>query len=157
MILEILLAAALAPQITQTSSGARHSATVIMSDKAGLRRLQERLGWADAIVSGDTVYVSGVVAGLRPGETDMEPGLVRAFDELGGILKRAGVTWNDVVEMRTYHTNPVAQIEKFAEVKMRFIKAPYPAWTAVGTTALLALRGFAEISLVAKVPKKGQP
>jgi enamine deaminase RidA (YjgF/YER057c/UK114 family) len=33
-----------------------------------------------------------------------------------------------------------------------FIKAPYPAWTAVGTTSLLAPRGLVEVQMVARVP-----
>ena len=160
MIIEMVAAAALTAPGAPTH-GSRQSATVILSDHPELRALEERFGWADAVVSGDMVYVSGVVAGKRPGETAMEPGFVRAFEQLGAILNRAGASFDDVIEVRSYHTDPVAQFKVFAEVKLRYIKAPSPAWTAVGTSGLLDPNGLVEISLVARIQphsgKRGRP
>lgn len=134
--------------------GARQRAVVIMPENARQRQVQERLGWADAVVSNGVVYVSGVPAFLARGETDMEKAFVRAFETLGHTLKRAGVSWDDVVSLTTYHTDPNAQIETFARVKARYMKAPPPAWSAVGTTALLQPGALVEIELVAHVPRK---
>ena len=143
-----LTAAAQAPQ------GARQQAQVVMPENARQRQIQEQIGWADAIVSNGVVHVSGVPAFLAPGETDAEKAYARAFDALGKTLERAGVTWDDVVSMTTYHTDPNAQIETFAKVKARYIKGPPPAWSAVGTTALLQPGALVEIALIAHVPKK---
>jgi enamine deaminase RidA (YjgF/YER057c/UK114 family) len=157
MIAAFLAAAAATTQAAPATSekGARQQARIVMPDDARQLQLQEQIGWSEAVVAGDTVYVSGVIAALRESETDQEAAFVRAFDRLGTILKRAGVTWDDVVEVRTYHTNPGAQIRTFSEVKKRYIKPPHPAWTAVGTSGLLQPRGLVEIALVAKVPSKG--
>jgi enamine deaminase RidA (YjgF/YER057c/UK114 family) len=84
----------------------------------------------------------------------MEDAYVRAFDQLTKILTRAGASWSDVVEVRSFHTNPTAQIDAMAAVKRRYRAAPDPAWTAVGTSGLLAASGITEIALVAKVPEK---
>lgn len=142
-----MAAAAQAPQ------GARQKALVIMPENARQRQLQEQIGWADAVVSNGIVHVSGVPAYLAPGETDVETAYVRAFEALGKTLERAGVGWDDVVSMTTYHTDPVAQIDAFAKVKARYMKSPPPAWSAVGTTALLQPRALVEIAVIAHIPK----
>jgi enamine deaminase RidA (YjgF/YER057c/UK114 family) len=64
------------------------------------------------------------------------------------------VSWDDVVELRTYHTDPNAQIEAFAKVKNRYMKSPPPAWSAIGTSGLLQPGALVEIAVVAHVPKK---
>lgn len=133
-------------------AGARQEATVIMAEDGQARRFQEQYGYAEAVVSGDTVYLSGVVAGMAPGETAMEPAYTRAFEQLGNILKRAGVGWDDVVEMTTYHTDVRNQLDAIAAVKKRYMRPPHPAWTAIGVSRLLPDTGITEIKLVAKRP-----
>ena len=144
-----LAAAAQAP----APAGARQQATVIMPENARQRQMQEQIGWADALVADGIVYVSGVPAYLAAGETDHEKAYTRAFDALGKTLQRAGVSWDDVVSMTTYHIDPNAQLATFAKVKARYMKSPPPAWSAVGTTALLQPGALVEIALIAHVPK----
>ena len=132
-------------------AGSRGRATVILSDNPGHRALQEKYGWADAVVVDGTIYVSGVIAVPQVGDKGLEPAFTRAFERLGATLKRAGARWEDVVEVRSYHTDPIAQFDAIAAVKLRYIKPPHPAWTAVGTSGLLDKRGLAEISLVARL------
>jgi len=151
MMLTTLLALAAAAQAPQ---GARQQAQVIMPENARQRQTQEQIGWADAVVSNGVVHVSGVPAYLAPGETDSEKAYVRVFEKLGETLKRAGVSWDDVVSITTYHTNPAAQIEAFAKIKARYMKSPPPAWSAVGTTALLQPGALVEIAVIAHVPNK---
>jgi enamine deaminase RidA (YjgF/YER057c/UK114 family) len=151
MILTTIAALAVA---MQQSDGARQRAVVIMPENARQRQVQEQIGWANAVVSNGIVYVSGVPAYLAPGETDMEAAFAKAFDAIGNTLRRAGVSWDDVVELRTYHTDPNAQIEAFAKVKNRYMKSPPPAWSAIGTSGLLQPGALVEIAVVAHVPKK---
>lgn len=150
MIMMTFAAVAMAAQ--PAPAGARQQAVVVMPDNAGQRRMQEEIGWADAVVSNGVVHVSGVPAYLAPGETDTEKAYVRAFEKLGKTLQRAGVSWDDVVSMTTYHTDVNAQIETFAKVKARYIKGPPPAWSAIGTNGLLQPGGLVEIALIAHVP-----
>lgn len=133
---------------------AREPADVLMPvDPAALAR-RNRQGYADAVIAGDMVYLSGVVAGLKPGETDMQPAFDRAFARIGETLGRAGVSWDDVVEMTTYHTDLRGQLDAFAAVKNRYVVAPFPAWTAIGTTGLADPAGIAEIKVVARKPRR---
>lgn len=147
----LLLAAAalIAPQAVQAQS-ARQSATVVMPpDKASLE-FQNAVGFADAIVTGDTIYLSGVVAAPAPGETGLAPAYDRAFARIAGVLERSGATWDDVVDMTTFHTDLAKQVDSFVEVKNRYVKSPFPTWTAIGISALYEPTAVTEIKVVAK-------
>jgi enamine deaminase RidA (YjgF/YER057c/UK114 family) len=108
-------------------------------------------GFSGAVRHGDTLYLSGVVAGLRDGETDPEVAFERAFAHIEKALKLAGADWSDVVEMTTFHTDVGAQMTVFRKVKDRYVRAPFPSWTAVGVTRLVPPNGLAEIKVVARV------
>lgn len=146
--------AAVAAMILAASAtaGARDSATVVMSDNPGLLAMQKDWGFSDAIVTGDTVYLSGVVVGPKDGDADLEAAYTRAFDRLGVILKRAGVTWDDVVDITSFHTDVTAQMTAMKNAKNRYIRAPFPAWTAIQVVRLIPDKGITEIKLVARRP-----
>ena len=151
MILASLAALAAA---AQPAAGARQQANVVMPEDARQRQFQQDYGYADAVVSNGIVYLSGLPVFHAPGETDLDKAFTRAFETLGKTLVRAGVTWDDVVEVRSVHTDVNAQIDAMVKVKNRYMKGKPPAWTAVGTNGLLQPGGIAEITLVAHVPKK---
>ena len=145
------LLAALAQAAAPVPAAPGHK--VIYPDNAQQRALQERIGWAESVTAGDTVYVSGVIAYTLPTDKGLEPAYTRAFNMLTAALQRAGVSWADVVEVRSFHTDPTAQLEAMAAVKKRYRASPDPAWTAVGSSALLMPNGITEIALVAHKPK----
>ncbi len=68
------------------------------------------------------------------------------------VLKAAGCTLEDVVDVTTFHTDPAAQIEIVMAVRERVIgEPPYPNWTAVGVNWLA---GFDfEIKAIARIPQ----
>jgi enamine deaminase RidA (YjgF/YER057c/UK114 family) len=153
MISTTILALAAAAQSPQ---GARQQALVVMPENERQRQFQQDYGYADAVVSNGVVYMSGLPVYLAPGETDMEKAFNRAFETLGKTLVRAGVTWDDVVQVNSVHTDVNAQIDFMVKVKNRYMTGKVPAWTAVGTNGLLQPGGIAEITLVAHVPKAAQ-
>ena len=120
------------------------------------------LHFSPGLRSGDLLFISGVGVGLRPGETeaDKERAIDRAFQAIGRTLAAAGASWDDVVQITSYHTDftagapPNAQQELFRRVKDRYVHAPYPAWTTVGVTRLWTEGLFAEISVVARIPSR---
>lgn len=120
------------------------------------RREQEEWGYADAVIDGDHIWLSGVVAGLRPGETlaDQEVAYDRAFQRIGDVLERAGASFDGIVELTTFHTDLPAQIDGFKRVKDRYIRGPYPAWTAIDIDRLVPELGLVEIKIVARRKSK---
>lgn len=129
----VLLPAALASaQPAAPPQGSRSHGTVILSTDERVRQFQEQAGYSDATAVGGMVFLSGVVAAPRPGETGFEPAYTRAFDQIGQILGRVGCSWGDVVDITSFHTDVPTQMPAMVAVKQRYVVAPYPAWTAVG-------------------------
>jgi enamine deaminase RidA (YjgF/YER057c/UK114 family) len=134
--------------------GARQEAEVIMASDPGELKFQQDWGYASAVVSGDTVTLSGVVAGVRPGETDLRAGYTRTFERIGGILRSAGVSWDDVVDITSFHTDLTTQMPAIVAVKNQYIKPPYPSWTAIQVARLIPDNGITEIKIVARKPRR---
>lgn len=157
--LTVFAAAALAAQQTAAVPAppsappfARLPENVVMPTQPQNLRGFTEWGFAEAVVDGDRVWLSGVVAGLRSGETiaDQEAAYDRAFRMLGDILQRAGSDFDGVVELTTFHTDLPAQLDSFVKVKHRYIRAPFPAWTAIDIDRLVPDNGLVEIKLVAR-------
>ena len=134
-------------------AGSRQQATVLLSEDPDSRKNQQEWGYADAVITGDTIYLSGVVAGLRPGETDLKLPYERAFERIGAILQRSGASWDDVVDITSFHTDLTSQMPAIIAVKNKYIAAPPPAWTAIGVSRLIPGNGITEIKMVAKLPR----
>ncbi|WP_324828521.1 Rid family hydrolase [Qipengyuania zhejiangensis] len=136
--------------VTATGAQAHEPKQTIMPEDAEARAFQEAVGYSDAVIHGDVVILSGVVAVPQAGDEGMEPSFVRVFDQIGRTLERAGIGWDDVIEVETFHTDLAGQINAFADVKNRYIKAPFPAWTAIGISALYEPAGLVEVKITAR-------
>jgi enamine deaminase RidA (YjgF/YER057c/UK114 family) len=135
---------------------ARQPQNVVVPDRPEIRKFFDEWGFAEAVIDGDRVWLSGIVAGLRPGETtfDAEKAYDRAFKMLDDVLKRSGSSFDGVVDITTFHTDLPAQFEGFRKVKDRYIREPFPAWTAIDIDRLVPDGGLVEIKVVARrVPK----
>jgi enamine deaminase RidA (YjgF/YER057c/UK114 family) len=128
-------------------AGARQDAKVLMDPDPEEAKAQGEWGYASAIRVGDTIYLSGVVAGVHKGETDLTLGYDRAFKRI------AGANWDDVVDITTFHTDLTTQMPAIVAVKNRYIKPPFPAWTAIQVARLIPTNGITEIKIVAKVSR----
>jgi enamine deaminase RidA (YjgF/YER057c/UK114 family) len=122
-----------------------------MSEDEGSRKFQEEWGYSDAVVAGDTIYLSGIVVGQRQGET-MEAAYDRTNRQIGAILARAGASWDDVVDITSFHTDVTAQMPAIVAAHKKHVKAPFPAWTAIDVDRLIPERGITEIKIVARRP-----
>lgn len=151
--MKALLLAAAALAAIPAWAGSRQDAKALMEEDPARRKGQEEWGYSAAIVSGGTVYLSGVVAGLRDGETDLEAAYERAFQRIGAILAQAGASWDDVVDITSFHTDVTAQMPAIVAVKNRYVKAPFPAWTAIQVSRLIPPNGITEIKVVARLDK----
>lgn len=134
---------------TAVPAMARDAANVIMPTNPQALAQLNQFGYADAVIAGDMVYLSGVIAAPQPGETSLVPAYERAFAQIDATLKKAGVGWDDVVDLTTFHTDLIAQVAPIATVKDRYIKKPFPAWTAIGVSRLFENTGVTEIKIIA--------
>lgn len=122
---------------------------------AGRHALYEAHRYSAAIRSGDLLFVSGQVGSCPDGtpEPDFTQQVRRAFDNLRATLAAAGCSFDDIVDVTTFHTDPEKQFETIMTVKNEIFSAPpYPSWTAVGVTWLA---GFDfEIKVIARLPAR---
>lgn len=116
--------------------------------------LYEQHRYSAAIESGDLLFVSGQVGSRVDGtpEPDYERQVQLAFDNLKNVLAAAGCTFQDVVDVTSFHTDPNTQFETFMAVREKNIgEAPYPNWTAIGVNWLA---GFdVELKVIARLPQ----
>ena len=121
---------------------------------AGRQALYEVNRYSAAIRSGDLLFVSGQVGSREDGTPgpDFEKQVQLAFVNLGKVLQAAGCTFDNIVDMMTFHTDPVSQFDVIMSVKDKvFSQKPYPNWTAVGVN-WLADFDF-EIKIIARLPQ----
>lgn len=116
--------------------------------------LYDQHSYSAAIRSGDLLFVSGQVGSLPDGspEPDFERQVERAFANLKAVLDTVGCTFDDIIDVTTFHTDPENQFETIMKAKATvFASKPYPNWTAVGVTWLA---GFDfEIKVIARIPE----
>ncbi|MBI5132303.1 MAG: RidA family protein [Rhodopseudomonas palustris] len=121
---------------------------------AGRQALYDINGYSAAIRSGDLLFVSGQVGSREDGspEPQFDKQVQLAFDNLAAVLKAAGCSFDDIVDVTSFHTDPAAQFDVVMAAKSRAFPAkPYPNWTAVGVTWLA---GFDfEIKVIARIPQ----
>lgn len=110
--------------------------------------------YSAAIRSGDLLFISGQVGAREDGspEPDFGQQVELAFNNLQAVLEAAGGTFEDIIDVTTFHTDPEQQFGAVLAVKDKiFAQAPYPNWTAVGVNWLA---GFDfEIKVIARLPR----
>jgi enamine deaminase RidA (YjgF/YER057c/UK114 family) len=133
---------------------------------AGAQRAYDDYRYAPARRAGDYLYISGVVVGPAPDDgRDVEgfkEQVRRAFRHIKLSLDAEGLTFADVAMINSFHVwdspgfkgGRDGQFAAVSAVKDEFMPAPHPAWTAVGTTGLLADGGVVEIQMIAYAPRK---
>ncbi|MDM7954942.1 Rid family hydrolase [Blastomonas sp.] len=128
-------------------AGSRTTAQVLYSENAEERAFQESAGFSDAVILHDgTIYLSGIVVGPDADEAAFN----RAYRRISDILIRAGSSWEDVVDVTSYHTDIDKQIGPMSAVQKQYLAPPFPAWTAIQVTRLYLPEGRTEIKVVAK-------
>ncbi len=99
--------------------------------------LNERYHYSPAVRVGNLLFVAGQVGRNENLEVVVgkEEQLVQAFENLKTVLSEVGADFDDVVEIVTYHTS-MEDLPLVLEVKDRYFKNRFPAWTALEVKGL---------------------
>jgi enamine deaminase RidA (YjgF/YER057c/UK114 family) len=137
----------------------------------GMEILYEKFHYCPGIKIGNTLYIAGQVGrdeNLQVVE-GIEAQFVQAFENVKKVLTKAGATFDDVVEMITYHVTginasnrlsassnssphlTIPYLPLFIEVKDRYFTTQFPTWTGVGVTGLSTAGLIVEIKCTAVV------
>lgn len=120
-------------------------------DKQKLRRnkaLEDQLGYTQAIKTGNTIYISGTMAGGYFAEQVQE-----IMNSIKNDLSKYGATMQNVVKQTIYTTD----LDSFmaAKVVMKsFYNGDYPTSTTVEVKKLLLPQFKVSIDVVAVLPKE---
>jgi len=108
--------------------------------------------FSPVIEADGTFYLSGVTAARKdkPISQDPEEQFHDAFYKLGVYLNAAGLNYENILEMTTFHIDLKKHIAVFSRVKDEYIKAPYPAWSAIGVSEFIPENALVEMRIVAK-------
>jgi enamine deaminase RidA (YjgF/YER057c/UK114 family) len=103
-----------------------------------------------ALDTGDFVFFSGVTGVRDDGTVSGDPAqqFRDTFLNLGETLTAAGLSFDDIVEMTSYHVGLRRHLDAFVREKDRFVRPPYPAWSAIGTTELITEGTLVEIRVI---------
>jgi len=121
---------------------------------ASMALLAERAGYAPAVKVGATLYCAGQVGRTAQLEVIEDPAqqFAAAWENLRLVLAAGGCTFDDVVEMTTYHVHMSQHMAVFREAKNRVFPKGLCAWTCVGVTELAHPGLLVEIKCVAVQP-----
>jgi enamine deaminase RidA (YjgF/YER057c/UK114 family) len=110
-------------------------------------------GYSPAIVSGDLLFVSGMVGARMDGtpEPDLKLQIQLAFDNLQEVLAAADCTFDDVVDLTFFLIDPEASVGLTIEaMKKAFPHEPLPNATVVGVNWLAGFQ--LEVKVIARIP-----
>ena len=119
----------------------------------GQENYYEQYHFAPAIKDGNRLYCSGVIGVGADGKppADPEAQFACAFEGVQAVLSAAGVGFEHVIEMTTFHVGLQQHLATFMQVKDRYLMPPFPAWTAIGITELAFPGGLVEIKVIARL------
>ena len=114
--------------------------------------------FAPAVRAGDMVFCSGVIAALKEGEEASDEAYFRAADEAFGeidrILKAAGGSIADVVDITGYHVDFEKHMGPMFQAKAKWMPGPFfSCYTLIGISALFDPLGFVELKARAYIPE----
>ena len=120
-----------------------------------MQNLHERFRYSPGVRAGKLLFLAGQVG--RDDDLNVVEGkeaqFTQAFENVKKVLSAAGATMDDVVDMVSYHTD-MRDLPLFIQVRDRYVTNTecYPAWTALGVTALAMPGLSAEIKCTALLP-----
>jgi enamine deaminase RidA (YjgF/YER057c/UK114 family) len=119
---------------------------------ASQQAFYDRFHFAPAVRSGGLLLCSGQIGTGPDGRPQADPAeqFGAAFEQVGAVLREAGLDFSDVVELTTFHVG-MQHLRTFAAVKDRYLGEPYPAWTAIGVSELAFPGGLAEVRATARL------
>ncbi len=116
-----------------------------------MRLLYQQAGYAPAVKVGRTLYCAGQV-GRTPDLKvieDPQKQFLAAWHNLRLVLACGGCTFEDVVEMTTYHVDMHHHMSMFRRVKDEVFPKGTCAWTCIGVSELARPGLLVEIKCIA--------
>ena len=120
----------------------------------GWEELSQRFQFSQGVQVGNVLYISGQVGMdvARDILTGIEAQARQAFQNLKRVIEEAGGTADDLVEVTSFHTDLIKDLETIAKVRAEVLPNNPHAWTAIGVKELglpgllIEVRGIAVLN-----------
>ena len=114
------------------------------------RASYDNFHFAPAVRTGNLVLLSGQIGATGNRVPDSAEEEFRlAWQGVGRVLAAAGLGFEDIVEITSYHVNLQQHLGTFMKVKDEFVSEPWPAWSAIGIAELAIPGARVEIRVTA--------
>ncbi|MGW9231208.1 RidA family protein [Pseudorhizobium sp. NPDC055634] len=117
------------------------------------RTSADQIKLSPGIISGEHVFLTGMTGSGPDGEMpkNIEDQFRQAFEKIGAVLREAGLGFDAIVEMTTYHVGLREHFDRFCAVRSEYVSDPFPAWTAVEVAGLRREGAVVEIKVIASL------
>jgi 2-iminobutanoate/2-iminopropanoate deaminase len=115
--------------------------------------------FSPGILVDGTLYIAGQIGAdlkTRAVPTDFEAEVKLCLENIGIVLKAAGMTFDDAVSVQVYLTD-MDLFPRMNAVYATYFKAPRPSRTTVGVTKLAAATAHLEITVTARKVASAPP
>jgi enamine deaminase RidA (YjgF/YER057c/UK114 family) len=121
----------------------------------GSNRIFDLFQYSPAVTANGLVFIAGQIGLRADGSIPEDPKeqIDVAFRRIEAVLKHLDLDFTDVVELVSYHVDVGSNLAAFREVKERYIRSDFPAWTILGIAALARPEFIVEIKVVAATRK----
>ncbi|RWC09766.1 MAG: RidA family protein [Mesorhizobium sp.] len=119
-----------------------------------MRSLCEDWRMSPAVERNGLVFLTGFNGVPLEGELSYDPAtqIRAAFAQVDMVLQEGGMSFDDLVEMTSYHVGLRNHLELFKKIRAEHVREPYPAWTAIEVAGFASEGVIVELKVVARRP-----
>lgn len=121
----------------------------------GMQSLHDEWHMSPGLECDGFVFLTGFngVAGDGTVSSSAAEQIETAFAQVNNVLSEAGMSFEDVVEVTSYHVGIRQHLEIFKDIWKRLVTKPYPAWTAIEVVGFASEGVVVELRVIARQAK----
>jgi len=119
---------------------------------ADLERYIEDWKMSPGLEHNGIIFMTGFTGTAADGSLSSNPTdqIEDAFAKVGMVLEKAGLGFEHLLEMTSYHVGLHDHLEIFKEIRARYVVEPYPAWTAIEVAGFVTEGVVVELRCIAR-------
>jgi enamine deaminase RidA (YjgF/YER057c/UK114 family) len=100
----------------------------------------------------DFIFMTGFSGANANAELSEKPivQIEAVFGKIGMVLEEAGLGFEHLVEMTSYHVGLRNHLADFKSIRAKYVTEPYPAWTAIEVAGFVSEGAIVEIRCIAR-------
>jgi enamine deaminase RidA (YjgF/YER057c/UK114 family) len=117
----------------------------------------EPFGFTNCVRWGDALYLSGIAAltadGQVVGAGDIEAQTIKTYENIGAILRAAGVGLDRIVQMTSFVVDLPRNGRGYVDARKRILTAPTYTSAVIGVSALMIPGLLLEVQCIAALER----